>query len=349
MSGSHAARLVIGALITGSLNGCSSDRFFVRRDGADLPVWRRGDPDAALTLVVQHGSGATGHVYDWMPAFDAIEERVEVVYWDQRGAGMAAGNPADSTLNVSVSVGDLELVLAAVRERWAPEGVVLLGHSLGGGLSQHYLRDAERAADIVGYVDVSGGRSLPEAWQEARSQLLLQARTLAAEPDRSAEERGMWEERAAFYEAREVFPREEPDRSTHAANVDAALLELGFDQAASTREMTGFLTGRAVGETLVGPFDALAYGANTARFTSTFDLDGAALTPDQVAPIEVPTLVLAGRFDLAVPPAVSERTAAALSGPVESVVLEDAAHWPMWDRPDAFAEAVLGFLDGLEE
>lgn len=325
------------------LVGCQEERFFVRRDGADLPVWRRGAVDAALTVVVQHGSGATGHVYDWMPAFDAIEAEHAVVYWDQRGAGMSGGNPADSSLAIEASVRDLELVLEAVEQRWASERLVLLGHSLGGALSQHYLRDPGRAASIHAYIDVCGGRSLPEAWDEARAQLLLQARALAADPAR--DDRDTWAERVAFYERLEAFPREEPDRSQHSANVDAGLLELGFDQPASTAAMTSYLTGRAVGATLAGPFDALAYGANTAHFVSTFDLDGAALAPEQVAGIEVPALVLTGRFDLAVPTVVSQRTAAALAGPVEIVELDEAAHWPMWDRPDAFAEAVLTFLE----
>ncbi len=59
--------------------------------------------------------------------------------------------------------------------------------------------------------------------------------------------------------------------------------------------------------------------------------------------IRVPTLVLMGERDTLVPPAVGELVRRELPS-ARLVVLERAGHVPMYDRPDAFSEALLAFL-----
>ncbi len=321
------------------LAGCTSDRFFVRRNGADLPVWVRGPEASELTVVVQHGSGTSGALYDWMPAFDQLEAAVRVVYWDQRGAGISQGAASPDSLVLGESVADLDLVLDAVRERLDPGRIVLLGHSLGGGISLAYLSRSSVGPDIVGYVDVSGGRSLREAYEAASADIVAWAQAKTEAPgDRYAEI-------VAFYEARPTFPRQEPDRSQHAAYVDEVLAERGYDQAASMGAMTSFLLSRGVGNAWFGPFDPLGFLANTQRVVQDYDLDGVDLSPDDVAAIDVPVLVLAGQFDFAVPQSVSQRTFEAVGGDGSGLqVFEESGHFPMWDQPGPFANGVLEFL-----
>ncbi|MEL6347226.1 MAG: alpha/beta hydrolase [Myxococcota bacterium] len=313
-----------------------ADAFFVSRDGALLPVWIRGDLDAETFIVVQHGSGASGWVYDWM--FDDIEAAHAVVYWDQRGAGQSTGNAPDDTLNLDASVQDLQRVVDTLIERQDPGRVILLGHSLGGGLSMDFLRRSDRARTVDGYIDVSGGRSLPDAYALARDEMIAQCqqRTRGDDP---------WAECVDFYVAQARFPRQEPARSTHSDFVDAVLSAQGYDQAAATREMQAFLSAQGAREAFLGPFDVFAYGANTRRFLDTFDLDGVDLSVEDISAIDVPARIIAGAFDLAVPPEMSAQTADALG--TSPVILDGAGHFPMWDRPDAFGDAVLSFLETL--
>jgi pimeloyl-ACP methyl ester carboxylesterase len=314
---------------------CSDDAFHVRRDGADLPVWREGPPDASVTLVVQHGSGASGAVYANQPAFDTLEEDVSVVYWEQRVAGVAQGDPPLDGVGMDASVDDLALVLDATRTHWGPERIVLLGHSLGGGLSQALLVD--QPGGIDGYIDVSGGRSLPEAYGQAR------ARITAACADAG------WADCTAFYADRPTFPRDDPDRATHAGWADRVLERDGYDQAAVSAAMTSHLTRAGLHDTLFASFDALAFAANAGRFTRRFDLDAGALTPDDVASIDLPTLFIAGRHDLAVPLAHTEASVAAFGGndPRSRLVVLEGGHFPMWDDPDGFAASIEDFLSDL--
>lgn len=64
---------------------------------------------------------------------------------------------------------------------------------------------------------------------------------------------------------------------------------------------------------------------------------------DQLGEIAVPTLVLAGEGDTAVPPAAASALAASIPG-AQLVVLPDAAHLGNVQQPMAFAEAVASFL-----
>jgi len=338
-------------LACGSLAACgdAQDIFFVRQGDADLPVWLQGQRDADTYLFVVHGLGASGKVYDWMPAFDALERRYGVVYWDQRSAGISQGNAAGD-VTVEQLVDDLGAVLTAVRDRYHPRRLVMLGHSLGGGESQAFLRDPAHQQGIAGYVDVCGGRSLPESYRVVAARLKAEGQRLAADTTLSQAERDQWTQMVAFYDAHPEFPRDGPDRATHAKYVTDVLALLGFDLTKSTDEMYGSLASHGVSDTFFGGFDVFAYGQNTAAFMERFDTSTMDLTPADVSTISVPALVLAGRFDFSVPVEVPQETFDAIS-PNSTlsrfVVLENASHWAMWDDPDGFSTAVTDFVDAL--
>jgi pimeloyl-[acyl-carrier protein] methyl ester esterase len=64
-----------------------------------------------------------------------------------------------------------------------------------------------------------------------------------------------------------------------------------------------------------------------------------------VARIAIPTLVVAGERDMLAPPEASAWLAQALPA-AELLRLPGAAHAPFLSHPDAFRDALLGFLDG---
>lgn len=88
--------------------------------------------------------------------------------------------------------------------------------------------------------------------------------------------------------------------------------------------------------------DALVAGPRT-LLRASFEVANADVRPD-LRRVTAPTLVVVGGRDPLVPPAVAEVVRSELAG-TQVVVLEEAAHVPMFDRPHEFAEAVLEFLD----
>lgn len=69
---------------------------------------------------------------------------------------------------------------------------------------------------------------------------------------------------------------------------------------------------------------------------------GAAIPPEQLATIDVPTTLIWGRHDLATPLRVAEAASARHGWPLH--VVEDAGDDPALDRPDAFVEALQAAL-----
>jgi 3-oxoadipate enol-lactonase len=70
------------------------------------------------------------------------------------------------------------------------------------------------------------------------------------------------------------------------------------------------------------------------------DMDHRALLPR----IKTPTLVIAGRHDAATPPEANEYISKQVPG--AKFTLVDAAHLSNVEQPEAYTDAVLGFLRG---
>lgn len=64
--------------------------------------------------------------------------------------------------------------------------------------------------------------------------------------------------------------------------------------------------------------------------------------------VQAPSLVVWGEFDRLIPPEAGRRLARCLPN-ARLVVIEGAGHLPMWDRPQAFDQAVLDFLAEADE
>jgi pimeloyl-ACP methyl ester carboxylesterase len=117
-------------------------------------IWSRVDGDAGPRVVLTHGWGDTGAVWDAQVA--ALRTRARVVTWDLPGHGRSDGpdDPAAYTR---------EIALAHLDELVGDEPAVLVGHSLGGQLSLAFaIRHPERVLGLAlvgtgpGYRDAAG-------------------------------------------------------------------------------------------------------------------------------------------------------------------------------------------------
>ena len=99
-------------------------------------VWARVDGDGDVTVVLTHGWGATGHM--WEPQIEALSWRARVVTWDLRGHGRSECPDDPAAYSFEIALADLDEL--------AGDGAVLVGHSLGGQLSIAF---AQRHPDRV--------------------------------------------------------------------------------------------------------------------------------------------------------------------------------------------------------
>jgi proline iminopeptidase len=144
--------------------------------GVELFVRRIGAGPAAVVL---HGGPGAHHDY-LLPAFDALAEGRELVYYDQRGGGRSAV-ARDVPVGWTEHVADLE----ALRGTWAMDRLTLVGYSWGGLLAVLYaLAHPSRVAKLAlvspaptwrtareQFERVFTHRNLDPSFQEARREL----------------------------------------------------------------------------------------------------------------------------------------------------------------------------------
>lgn len=102
-------------------------------DGSRLHVESFGPRDAPA-VILTHGWGLDLSVWGYLVA--DLAERFNVVTWDLPGLGRS-GQPADRVYDMDRLAGDLNAVLETVRGQPA----VLVGHSIGGMITQTFCRD----------------------------------------------------------------------------------------------------------------------------------------------------------------------------------------------------------------
>ena len=140
---------------------------FVRRIGSGPPV------------VVLHGGPGAHHDY-LLPGFDALADRRELIYYDQRGGGRSPVG-RDVPVGWTEHVADLE----ALREAWGLERLTIAGYSWGGLLALLYALDHPSKVARLALVSPApswrdarerfearfGRRNLDPALQDARREL----------------------------------------------------------------------------------------------------------------------------------------------------------------------------------
>lgn len=118
------------------------DRLMVRTDGADLPVAVHGDLSSGTLILVESG-GPSGpalaeRMVGYHPFEDTLETHAAVAAYDRRGTGNATGDYRVADQSMDQLLADLDAVITVLDARYAPDRLVLLGHSFGAYTSVRY-------------------------------------------------------------------------------------------------------------------------------------------------------------------------------------------------------------------
>lgn len=331
-----AAGLALG------LAGCGSadDFLFVRNKGADMPVWVRGNTASGTIVVFLHGGpGGNSLLNTDRAVFRNLEQAFGVAYWDQRASGSSRGQATPETLTLDQFAEDLDGVVEALRQRHPGRRLVLLGYSWGGAVGSAYLLNPSRQAKIAGWIELDGAHSVRDGNRLSMAWVKEQAAAQIA----AGKKIDHWREALAWYERTpslsvETFP-------THQRYVSE--LE---DSLAPPKNSVG---AGSAGLNFFGPFSGPSMLSNSGYVTAHMTLTPAFLdthlTP-QLSAITLPSLVLWGRLDGRLPVALATEAFERLGTPAERKslhIFEHSAHTAYIDEPDAFAEAVKGFVGTL--
>jgi proline-specific peptidase len=275
-------------------------------------TWFRvvGDLDAATPLLALHGGPGSTHNY-FGPLESLLSERPVVLY-DQIGCGKS-DRPTDIEWNVYVFRDEV----AAVREQLGLERIHLLGTSWGGMLAQeHVLSGAHGIVSLI----LSSTLANLALWNE--EQLKLKAQLAS--------------------EVVEVLDRHEAAGTYDDPEYEEAMgayFDRHFYRGPRPRaELDAMANGRApdVYRAMQGPNE----------WTTTGALKGWD-TRERLHEIDVPTLVIRGRYDMCTEPIAAELVSG-IAGARE-VVMEQSSHTPVLEETDRYLEVISSFMREAED
>lgn len=271
-------------------------------------TWYRavGDPSSAVTpLLALHGGPGSTHNY-FGPLEGLASERPVVLY-DQIGCGNS-DRPTDIEWSVEVFRDEV----TAVRDQLGLERIHLLGTSWGGMLAQeHVLSGATGIASLV----LSSTLANNALWNEEQLKLKGQLPPEVVEVLDRHEAAGTYDD-PEYEEAMGVY------------------FQRHFYRGPEPRpELDAMQEGRApaVYHAMVGPNEWTTTGA-----LAGWD------TRDRLNEIQVPTLVVRGRYDMCTKPIAAELVEG-IDGARE-VVLEHSSHTPVLEESDRYLDVVGAFL-----
>jgi proline iminopeptidase len=259
-------------------------------------------------VVVVHGGPGLDHVY-LRPGLDILADSLALVYYDQRGTGRSEVPLEAEAINLDAFVEDID----RLREALGLEKVTVLGHSFGGLIAMAYaLAHPERTHALLLLNTVEPG----PRWQEEATSRAAAARTPAdaAELEEIVASPGFAERDAAVMSRlyRVAFRGTFKDRS----RVEELNLELAANTARDGPDVAGLL-GQSMGQ-----------------------VDWW----DELSGLDVPTLVVHGRFD---PTPIEMAQALAETVPGGQLALLESGHFPYVEAPEELARVVRSFLAGV--
>jgi len=259
-------------------------------------------------IIVVHGGPGLDHAY-LQPGLDALAARNTLVYYDQRGTGRSVANLDSTGISLDAFIEDID----ALRQALGYERVTLLAHSWGALLALEYAsRHAESTRALILMNPVEPGSRFRQQQEERQRRARTvedstELATLTATEGFAARDPATVSQ---FY--RVMFRQSLRDRS----RID----QLDLDLAEATAKN--------------GPEVARLLGVSMGEVDWW----------ERLPTIQVPTLVVHGRYDL-VPSAMSQALAGAL--PRGRVAVLESGHFPYVEARDALLSAVSSFFVDL--
>lgn len=303
---------------------------------------RGADKSNPYLLILHGGPGFSAHMfYPWGPA---IEKAVNVVYLDQRGCGQSRrytpANPfaAPTAADLKpITIADMLDDIESVREFLHLAKWFVLGHSWGGMLGLEYV--AAHPDHVLGFIDMDGVTSYP-------------ATITAILDDATAKLEAQQQSSDAHTRSRAALLLKQVNRLKQMPETSDERLFGAFQIAMGPANLY------FASEQAAGPFLA-----SVRKAAEAYHIPPVCLTQDPMpllallqhdhlstrddrrlfARVSVPTLIINGKQDGVVTPAMAEESHRGIHGS-ELVELDHCGHFPFVEQPQQTADAILAFV-----
>ncbi|MEM1217898.1 MAG: alpha/beta hydrolase [Bacteroidota bacterium] len=320
----------------------TQQQFFLKHDGAVMPVVVEGNTASKTFLIMLHGGpGGDAQIYNTaIPQFsDPLEESMAVVYWDQRAAGNSGGNFDPSLLNGDQLANDLEALILTLQYQYGEDiGIFLMGHSWGGGLATIYLNQHPEADFIKGWIDVDGVHNFAGFDRHVLANFQDKLPDMLNRTSQQFE----WEGINNFIATVDsnTISRAESNQMNQSAYFAEFYMQadqiINPSQASGTFEYVFFSNHNYLTAT------SNAIISNGPIWSSVQNRDYTQALQD----LDYPALFLWGEWDFVVPTSMGKEALAAYGSEYKTMITFDrSAHSPMVTQPIEVADAILQFVE----
>ncbi len=326
------------------------DYFYLRNEGADMPVYVEGNLSSNTFIIILHGGpGGNSHIYNTglKNVSDRLEDNFVMVYYDQRGAGTSMGNYKARDLTVEKHVEDLNLLISLLNDKYGSTiKIFLLGHSWGGTLGTAYLLQRNAEDIISGWIEVDGAHNF-----FGINEIIESFKTIGKEQIDSSNSVDFWEEVIAYCEevdTNSVTSENISKLNRYGYKAENKLTSDGIIQYNTDSTDLFQYFGGVIEHYFFSPYDPLTSTVNLYFSSSGFgmfdevkDID----YTDKLENIQIPTLILWGRYDMVIPVELGEQAFEYIgTSEKEIFIFETAGHSPMITDPLEFTKKVINFV-----
>lgn len=317
-------------------NTATYERFYFRTsDGADLAVQVDGDRNSNTFILLLHGGpGGSGYEYNTGEFTERMESQYAMVYLDQRGQGASQGNYSEVTLQrFADDVYELTLFL---KEKYGQDiSIFVMGHSWGGTTGTYSMLNTDIQNEIKGWIEANGAHDIPLLNKEAIKMFINIGNAEIAAGNNVSD----WQEIVDFAAA--------VDTNNITEDEGGQINGYGFTAEGLIEDITSGEAGTSSHGLATSPvlsLSAFLSGSMTANAIMA-ETEKAAMT-NELHKITIPTLLLWGKYDFVVSPALGESAFANISSTDKKLVIFDlSGHSPMDNEASKFSDEVEEFVE----
>jgi proline iminopeptidase len=292
----------------------------VELNGSRQWILIRGEDREKPLLLLLHGGPGMPAMYLAHATTRDLEQDFVVVHWDRRDAGKSFDpNMLATDERVSQQLADAEALIGLLRQRFGARRTFLVGHSWGTYLG--VLLAQRRPEWFAAYIGMGQETDIAE---ERR----IADRFIRQEAQRRGRSEALTQMQAQPNVYREKW-----------------LFEFGAELHHATSFMPLLMTGLAASEYTLRDALNVPKGPQFAARHMQYDVIAAPLST-AVRSLDVPVFLFAGRYDYVTPTELGVAYVQALQAPCKHIVwFEDSAHFPFYEEPAHFAQAMRQVRD----
>lgn len=316
-----------------------NEHFYLRNNGADMPVFVRGNGNSNVFILLLHGGpGDGGLKYRGHTYSDLLEEKYAMVYWDQRHQGNSHGHLKNEAITIDNMVEDTYVLIQTLKERYGQDiSLFLLGHSWGGTLGSAFMIKEDYQNEVNGWIESGGAHDFPLM----NIELIKKIQEIAPVEIANGNNTEEWNEALTYVNSLDptnLSLDEIGTLNSWGGTCEKLITTLSDKSESNLGELELYF---------LGPDNPVTVSNNALLLPDSFyeEIVSTSLTND-LDKITTPTLLCWGRYDFKVPYQLGETALEKISTPDKFLKIYDkAGHSSMRYQPELFVQDVVTFIE----